>query len=118
MTRLILFFLLMASPVSAQVLIAVDVERQSFAWDAPTKGGTVSEYRVKCGPASGNYAKVTVVPSPATTLPVKDGIDGLGAWFCVVTARNQFGESGPSNELSFEAGMRPGTPGNLILRGQ
>lgn len=110
--------LLAGSPAFAQVLIAVDIERQSLAWDAPTTGGAVGEYRVKCGPATGNYTKVTPVPAPATTLPVKDGIDGLGAWFCVVTAANQFGESGPSNEISFEAGMKPGAPGNLILRGQ
>lgn len=107
-----------SGPAFAQVLIAVDIERQSLAWDAPTTGGAVGEYSVKCGPASGNYTKITPVSPPATTLPVKDGIDGLGAWFCVVTASNQFGESGPSNEISFEAGMKPGAPGNLILRGQ
>lgn len=102
----------------AQVLIAVDIDRQSLAWEAPTSGGQVGEYRVKCGPASGSYTKIMPVAAPATSIPVKDAIDGLGAWFCVVTARNAFGESGPSNELAFEAGMRPGDPTGLILRGQ
>lgn len=111
-------FLATAGLAIAQVLIAVDIERQSLAWDAPTAGGTVGEYRVSCGPASGNYTKVTVVPAPATSLAGKDAIDALGFWFCVVTAANQFGESGPSNELSFEAGMRPGAPTGLILRAQ
>lgn len=113
-----LFFLLIASPVSAQVFIAVDIERQSLGWDAPVGGGAVVEYLMKCGPASGNYTKITPVAATSTSIPVKDAIDGLGNWFCVVTARNAFGESGPSNEIAFEAGMKPGNPANLILRGQ
>lgn len=111
-------FLVMAGGVFAQVLIAVDIDRQSLSWDAPVGGGAVGEYRVKCGSISGNYTKITPVAAPATSIPVRDAIDGLGAWFCVVTAANQFGESGPSNEITFEAGMKPGAPTGLILRGE
>jgi len=111
-------FLALAGSVFAQVLIAVDIDRQSLAWDAPVGGGAVGEYRVSCGPSSGSYTKITPVPAPATSIPVKDAIDGLGAWFCMVTASNQFGQSGPSNEIGFEAGMKPGAQTGLILRGE
>lgn len=111
-------FLATAGLVFAQVLIAVDIERQSLAWDAPVGGGAVVEYRVSCGPSSGNYTKITPVAAPSTSIPAKNAIDGLGAWFCVVAAANQFGESGSSNEIGFEVGMKPGDPANLILRGE
>lgn len=119
--RIILFFclaFLAVTPASAQVLIAVDIDLASLSWDAPVGGGTVAEYRVKCGSASGIYTKITPVPAPAISIPVRDAIDGLGIWFCVVTSRNQFGESGPTNEITFEAGMKPGAPTGLILRGE
>lgn len=114
----LVLFLALAGSVFAQVLIAVDIDRQSLAWNAPVGGGAVGEYRVSCGPASGNYTKITPVPATSTSIPVKDAIDGLGAWFCVVTASNQFGQSGPSNEIAFEAGMKPSNPTGLILRGE
>jgi hypothetical protein len=41
---------------------------------------------------------------------VSQAIDGAGSWFCAVTAFNDVGESGTSNEVNFKAGDLPNNP--------
>ena len=112
---IVALLLLVTSVAFGQTRIAVDIDKASLTWNAPTAGGTVQEYKVKCGPATGDYTKTTVIGAPTLTAPVRSVIAGPGVWFCVVTAANQFGESGPSNEIAFEAGTKPGDPTGLVL---
>ena len=112
---------LIPTPAWAQTTISVDINRATLSWQwTQGTGGPVTEFRVKCGTASGIYTlpvvKVvaTLIPPPLS-LPVKSAIPGPGTYFCVVTAANQFGESGPSNELPFAAGVVPVGPSNLQI---
>ena len=112
----------LAASTSAQV-IAVDMNKAKLMWDwtqgAAPNDGTPDEFRVKCGGVSGTYTKITVVVGSAVReLPVKSAITGSGDWFCVVTAANQFGESGPTNEVPFVAGVGPSSPTNLVIQAQ
>ncbi|MFQ5765446.1 MAG: fibronectin type III domain-containing protein [Rhodospirillales bacterium] len=108
---IILGIVLFASPALAQEFVAVHIDKATIAWDAATGGGTPTTYHVKCGDTSGSYKHPQVdVPADRTTLAVKAAIPGLGRYFCVVTASNQFGESGPSNEISFDVGREPAAP--------
>lgn len=103
----------------AQTSISVDINKAKLQWSwSQGTGSPADEFRVKCGPSSGNYTKTTVVPSPTTEVAVSSAIGGLGAWFCVVTAANQFGESAPTNEISFVAGTIPGAPSGLQVVAQ
>lgn len=112
----LLFVVLMASTLFAQTSVAVDIDKATLVWQASVGGGQVGEYKVKCGPTTGNYTQTTAVVATQTSVPVKNVISGIGVWFCAVTASNQFGESGPSNEISFEAGTKPNNPTGLILQ--
>ncbi len=97
----------------AQTSIAVDIDKATIVWDAWAvgQGSKPDTYHVKCGDSTGNYNHPQVnVPSDRNSTPVKSAIPGIGAYFCVVTASNQFGQSGPSNEINFEAGSKPDNP--------
>ena len=111
---------LCASPAWAQTTLAVDINRAMLSWEwTQGVGGAVSEFRVKCGTATGSYSKVTILADPAArTMPVKNAIAGAGKWFCVATAANPFGESGPTNEVTFDAGVVPVSPANLSVQVQ
>lgn len=106
-----------------QTIIAVDINRASFAWDwSKGAGGDVSKFNIKCGPTTGSYTLpvfvVTVTGAPATytgNVPVKSVVTAPGRYFCVVTAANAFGESAASNELPFDAGVGPAGASNLRL---
>lgn len=102
----------------AQTSIAVDIDKATIVWNVWVvgQGSKPDTYHVKCGDSTGNYNHPQVdVPSERNSTPVKSAIPGIGAYFCVVTASNQFGESGPSNEISFEAGSKPDPPTNTRL---
>jgi len=75
-----------------------------FAWDAPSSGGTPTEYRVKVGSSPGVYTQTTVVAYPTTEVTVSTAVPGSGRWYAAVTAANEAGESGPSNEIVLIAG--------------
>ena len=104
----------------AQTLTAVDINKAilSWTWVADGNGGIPDTFRMKCGNQTGVYTKITDVAYPTNSMPVKSAISGSGNWFCVVTASNQFGESGPSNELPFVAGAIPSSPTSLTVLAQ
>lgn len=121
MPRILLALLLalaVAAPALAQTVIAVDINKAKLLWDAGVGGGVPTEYRVKCGTTTGVYSKTTLVAFPTREVTVKAAIAGEGNWFCVVTAANAIGESGPSNEVAFLAGTPPSVPVNLRLQAQ
>lgn len=106
--------------------IPVSLEQQSMYWTwAQGTGNPATEFRVKCGIASGTYTLSKAVPVPASpqaeySQTVKGAVPGAGIYFCVVTAANPslpvgFQESAPSNEVAFRA-LAITTPGNLGLR--
>ena len=113
-------FVLFTSPAWAQTTLAVDINRAMLSWEwTPSTGGAVSEFRVKCGTVTGSYSKITILADQAArTMPVKNAIAGAGTWFCVATAANPFGESGPTNEVTFDAGVVPVSPANLSVQVQ
>lgn len=121
MTKLILasLLLLLASPAYAQT-ISVDINRAKIAWDwAQGTGGVPTEFRVKCGNATGVYTKITVLAGIAVReANVRDVITGSGNWFCAVSVANQFGESAMSNEVPFSAGAAPSSPTNTRVTAQ
>lgn len=112
-----------ASPVLAQTTLAVNINQARLEWQwvlgtAPNDG-LPDEFRMKCGPQSKNYTKITPIPytNPPVvggpySLGVRQAISGAGDWFCVVTAANKFAESAPSNEVFFAAGAPPSAPFN------
>ena len=95
-----LFMSFFASVGYAQVKIPGDGSyKLAWTWEKGG-GGDVQKFWVKCGPTSGSYTSKAEIPDPlARTAPIKTG---LGMYFCVVTAANAAGESGPSNEVQFE----------------
>lgn len=110
----------LADHVWAQTVISVDITKATLAWTwTQGTGGAVAEFRVKCGPTSAAYTKTTALADPAArSVAVSAAIAGPGNWFCVVTAANQFGESGPSNEVPFAAGNAPAAPSGLQITAQ
>ena len=111
---------LSAGPIQAQTVISVDITKAQLMWSwAQSTGGVAAEFRVKCGNTAGTYTKVSVLAdSAAREIPVASAITGPGNWFCVVSAANQFGESGPSNEVNFAAGNAPLAPSGLQIIAQ
>lgn len=113
---------LLPAAVYGQVL-SVDLNKANLSWTwaqgpAPTDG-MASEFRVKCGPSSNSYTRTTVIADPAARqTPIRPLIGGSGLWFCAVTAANKFGESGPSNEINFDAGAVPSNPANAMVTAQ
>ena len=109
--------LLIGSPVWAQTVISVDITKAKLSWTwAQGTGGLATEFRVKCGQSTGVYSKTTVLSDiTIKELAVSAAITGPGNWFCAVTAANQFGESGPSNEVPFAAGDVPVAPTNTQI---
>jgi hypothetical protein len=112
-TGIILMLLLLVTPASAQT--GIDLDKATFAWDwTQGTGGAVTEFRIKCGPSVGIYPTVTVVPNPAArSFPVKQAIGGAGTYHCIVTAANASGESPPSGDVFFAAGVIPSSPSNF-----
>ena len=111
--------LLSSGVALAQTIIAVDITKATLQWDAGAGGGTPTKYRVQCGVAPGAYTlPVQEVPSPIREIPVQVVVTREGAYFCVVTAANDFGESGASNEVQFRAGTAPASPQALRVVGQ
>ena len=109
---------LFAASARAQTVVSVDIRKAKLHWDwTRGTGGTADEFRVKCGNTGGNYSKITILADPAAReIPLQQAITGSGNWFCVVTAANQYGESGPSNEIPFSAGDIPSGPTNLTVQ--
>ena len=105
--------LLWALPAAAQT--SIDLNAANFYWDwTQGAGGPVEQFKIKCGPATGSYTMTTLVAQPtARSFPVKNAIAGAGSYYCVVTAANSTGESPPSGEVFFVAGVTPSSPSNF-----
>lgn len=111
----------LAVSASAQVTtLAVDIDRATLSWNwSVGTGSPVEEFRIKCGPSTGNYTITHIVADPAArSVPVKDIVGGAGIYFCAVSAANAFGESALSNEISFGTGNIPLPPTNLRVTAQ
>lgn len=88
----------------------------TFSWTPGSGGDPATKFTVKCGPvAGGPYTTFTkdVVGTPPPISTSSTFITGPGRFFCIVTASNVAGESGPSNEVLFPA--IPAAPSGLIL---
>ena len=107
----------------AQTAIVVDINKAKLVWNwslgLPPNDGIADGYNVKCGSVSGIYTQVTpLTGNVVKELPVRQAIPGVGTWFCAVTAFNTIGESVPSNEVTFIAGIIPVAPSNLMIQVQ
>lgn len=113
MKRIILFLLLIASPVFAQTPPDLMSKDGGLSWDANTESD-LAGYRVYVGSATGQYGPArdvgNVMEISRSALGLADGI-----YFAVVTAYDQAGnESGLSNEVNFRVDQTPPqNPGGL-----
>lgn len=109
---LVLIFLLLPCLAEAQVL-RIDLSKATMDWTwTQGTGGVADGFRFACGGATGAYTTVTdLLGATVRSVAVSKVIKGTGTWFCVVSAYNSFGESTPSNEVNFIAGVSPsGSP--------
>lgn len=123
--KLILAFaiLLITSAAYAQTAIVVDINRARLTWDwtqgPEPNNGLVEAFNVKCGPSSKTYNRTTTFTDPALrSVPILSVIAGSGTYYCVASASNQYGESGNSNEVFFDAGAAPFPPSNFAVTAQ
>ena len=108
----ILLVLSVVTSYAQVVPVKVSIQTAQFSWvPSGSSGGAPTEYRLYCGTSSGNYSlAVFTVPSTQTTAYVKDVVKVAGKYYCAVAAANEFGVSGKSNEVFFNAGEAPGIP--------
>jgi hypothetical protein len=106
--------LLALSPGVLAAQTVVDLSKAKFYWDW-TQGtaGPATEFRIKCGPAVGTYPTIVAVSPTLRVFPVNQVIGSSGSYHCIITAANQYGESAPSAEVFFAAGVAPSSPSNL-----
>ena len=114
-----------ANPAHAQNAVIVPLSTAKLTWNwakgtqVGVNDGDVTEFRMKCGPSAGQYTKTTVIANPAAReIQVASVVDAPGTYFCVVTAANSIGESGPSNEVNFIAGSLPASATGLTIESQ
>ena len=92
------FVLIFASVVKSPTPDA-EPPKKTLSWN-PSPNAEL--YTVKCGTERGRYTlPPVVVKAPATQVPMQAVVNRPGTYFCVVTASNASGESGPSNEIAF-----------------
>lgn len=123
LTVLIFLPLLSVTPADAQTMVSVDIHKAILAWDwtpgAAPNDGTAASFTMKCGKTTGVYTVLTPIADPAArSIPISKAIPGQGQWFCACTAVNTFGESPPTNEVSFNAGALPAPPANERVQAQ
>lgn len=114
----------MVAPAHAQT-VTVDLNKASLAWDwtkatpPATNTGDVERFDAKCGRLSGVYSSTTPINDPAArSVKIASIVNNTGQWFCVIVAVNRYAPSGPSNEVSFDAGAAPADPKNNRLQAQ
>ena len=114
MRRLLVVVLVACLPSLVAAQTAVDLNAAKFAWDwTQGTGGAATEFRIKCGTTTGVYPTVVAVGPTLRTYPVSQVIGGAGTYRCIITAANQFGESPPSGEVFFAAGVTASSPSNF-----
>jgi len=99
--------------------LSVDLGTKALAWSpgiVDATHGAAASYNVKCGPTTGVYNTVVGITAPSTSVLIKSVVNTPGTYFCVVTGVNSFGESQPSNELTFQAGYGPSVPAALTIQ--
>lgn len=103
-----------------QQAIAVDIAKAKLVWVwTQGTGGVPTEFRIKCGNSPGTYTKTTVVSNVALReLAIATAITGVGNWYCVHTAANEFGESAATAEVNFRAGAVPAAASSLVIQAQ
>lgn len=92
--------------------VVKDLDKAKLVWEwrSKSEGDKASEFRIRCGTVSGRYELPVVrVLFPNLEVPIKQVATRPGRYFCVVAAANQFDESTPSNEISFEIDVKKGT---------
>ena len=116
----ILLLALFAQLAYGQTTLAVDLDRAALTWNyTQGTGGAVEEFRMHCGPSTGNYDTMLAIADPAArSVPVRDVVSGRGRYFCAVSAANIAGESAVSNEVFFDAETIPVAPTNLSVTAQ
>lgn len=110
MKKLFLALLLLASSAYADPI--------SVAWDAvtlDTAGNpvTITGYKLYESSVAGTYTTaIGTIAQPATNYSFTE--NRPGKWYLVVTAYNDAGESGKSNEINFTVSLKaPAAPKNL-----
>ncbi len=106
--------------LSAQTVINANINTATLQWDwvrgAPPNDGDPLEWRLKCGPTSGNYTRTVVIADPAArSVNMRTAIGTSGKYFCVLVPYTLAGESGASSELFFTAGAPASTPTNFRM---
>ena len=101
----LLLVLLCAVPIvtpAASAQTTIDLNQAKFYWDwSPGAGsGAVTTTALVADPAARSY-------------PVKNVVGAAGQYYCVVTAANAYGETAPTNEVFFDAGVIPSSPSTL-----
>ena len=114
--------LLMPIAASAQAApVKIPFTRGIFTWGhvIAAGSGTPSEFRVKCGVATGAYTITKVfLGADVRRVALNQVIPAPGTYFCAVSAANAFGESPMSAEVNFEAGQIPGAITDLTIGAQ
>lgn len=116
-TTLRCFFVLSLTSLNAafaQTVLTVPFDQASFAWTAPAPGPTNSpatKHTIVCGALSVD------VPMPATSIPVRNVVPGVGTYTCSLFSSNAFGRQVEPNVPfpAFEAGLIPAAPTGLRL---
>lgn len=111
--------MLLGATVSHGQVVAVDLNRAKivWTWTPDPSGNTQTEFKVSCGQVSKTYTTVNSVGPGVRELPVKAAVTGLGNWFCVVQASNQFGAV-TSSEIAFAVGVAPAGKLDLFIQAQ
>lgn len=111
----VLSVLCFAASANAQTQLVVNLATATLKWDYTQGANLATEFRVKCGSASNNYTRTTVIPDiTVRTVSIRSVIGGSGVWFCRNFSANKYGESAGSNEVNFDGGDSPSTgPSNL-----
>lgn len=100
--------------------VTVDIAKAALTWQwTQGTGGPVEKWLIRCGPSSTNYNILVTLPTPAArSIPIAQVTSDVGTYYCIVSASNSFGTSGPSNEVSYSAGKAPVSPTALAIQAQ
>lgn len=97
------------------VLVDINHARIAWDWERDPNSGMAEAFEVRCGSQSGNYTNVYEVGVDVRDVAINRVVQNVGMYYCVVVAKNRFGVSPPSNEISFTAGTIPSSPANLRI---
>ena len=96
----------------AQTALSVSLATGTLAWDAPPADAPylpLTQYVITCGSVA------TVLPAPATSIPLNSFVRTPGVYSCTMRAENAFGRSAETPIPSFTAGYPPAEPAAIRL---